>query len=161
LPWCKINFWSSTSTPLYYGANLYCNGALVTDVDCELFGNYTFCGYRNLQSVIIAEGKTTIPYAAFWNCTNLKSIVIPNSVNTIEENAFKDCTQIKDVHFGGSSADRTDKMRILSGNECLTNATWHYAFTSTLLSYWHLFLLGAVVIAGGILLVIFIKKGFI
>jgi len=50
-----------------------------------------FVGCKNLKSVTIPAGVTSIGYSAFDGCTNLTSITVPASVTSIERGAFYDC----------------------------------------------------------------------
>ncbi len=104
--WCNISFYDPYSNPLYYGANLYLNGELVTDL-------------------IIPNSVTSIGFYAFYNCDSLESITIPNSVTSIGYNAFSDCTNLKTVYYRGNEEDKA-KISIGSNNSDLTGATWYY-----------------------------------
>lgn len=119
--WFNIEFKYQDSNPLYYGANLYANNKLVTEVfvptdiskiNANIFANYTnlytvyipsnikeigqraFENCNNLSSVIIGEGLEQINDYAFYNCKNLSKISIPQSVKTIGNNAFKNCESL-------------------------------------------------------------------
>ena len=82
--WCGINFMSGNSNPLYYGHNLYLNGALVTNLT-------------------IPEGTTAIPNNAFGGGTCINTVNIPNSVTSIGESAFSGCAGLA-VHYSGTIA---------------------------------------------------------
>ena len=125
--WFNIKFddyWGSTtgtSNPLYYGANLYLNGTLITELViptgtkiisyCAFYNykklisvtipdsvtsisKYAFYGCTGLKSVTIGKGVTNINDYAFYGCTGLTSITIPNSVKSIRSNAFSKCTNL-------------------------------------------------------------------
>ena len=70
--WCRINFNSGSSNPLYYAHNLYLKGDLITKLE-------------------IPSSVTSIGSYAFGYCSSLTSITIPNSVTSIGNSAFKDC----------------------------------------------------------------------
>ena len=57
-------------------------------------GNYTFYGCTNLTSIIISDCVTHIGDNAFWGCTKLASITIPQSVTSIGNNPFHNCTKL-------------------------------------------------------------------
>jgi hypothetical protein len=82
--WCGITFSSENSNPLYYGHNLYINGALVTNLT-------------------IPEGVTAIPNYAFCCGTCINTVNIPSSVTSFGEYAFSNCSGIA-VHFSGTIA---------------------------------------------------------
>ena len=106
--WCNIKFnyynisgYSFYSNPLYYGADLYIDGKLVSDVvipnTVDKISNYAFINYNNLRSVTISHGVKTIGDAAFSNCPNLENIYIADSVTTIGNSAFSSCISLKSV----------------------------------------------------------------
>ena len=79
--WLKIYFapfygYSYAKNPLCYGAALYLNNELLTDL-------------------VIPEGTTKINAEAFYNCTSLKRVVIPSSVTAIGTDAFSQCRNLE------------------------------------------------------------------
>ena len=60
-------------------------------------GDYVFCQSTSLTSVTIPSGVTTIGKYAFSNCDSLTSITIPNSVTSIGEKAFNSCKGLTNV----------------------------------------------------------------
>ena len=93
--WCEIDF-GYYSNPLYYGANLYLNGELVTDLvipdGVTSIPYMAFSGCSLLKSVSFAEGSqlTYIGSNAFQNCSRLTSIIIPDSVTHIGNDILSD-----------------------------------------------------------------------
>ena len=83
----------------------------------QVIQNYAFADCRDLKSVVIPEGVTTIEmtvfqgsglesitipqsvtrigYAAFQYCKNLSSVVIPENVTTISAEAFAGCSALR------------------------------------------------------------------
>ena len=51
----------------------------------------------NLETVVIGDAVTTIPFHAFINCSNLKSITIGNSVENIGKSAFYCCSSLESI----------------------------------------------------------------
>lgn len=101
--WYNIRFVDLDSNPLHYGADLYLNNVLVTEVafaegTTEINAN-AFAGCTSIESVTIPDGVTQIGNRAFDNCKNLKSVTIPNSVTKIDDDAFYGCPNIKEVHI--------------------------------------------------------------
>ena len=59
-------------------------------------GKQVFAG-RDMKSVVIPEGVTSIGAYAFAGCTSLTSITIPDSVFSIGEYAFQSCISLESV----------------------------------------------------------------
>ena len=80
--------------PLYYGASLYLNGTLVTDLvipdGVKLVNAYAFNGCDSIKSVTFPAGVEVIPADSFTECDNLKKVVIPSGTTQIASNAFPD-----------------------------------------------------------------------
>ncbi len=76
--WCAIEFEGATSNPLSYGAGLYINNTLVTELiipdNVTSIGDYAFRGCESLTSVVIGDGVTSIGDRAFSSCDGLTSI---------------------------------------------------------------------------------------
>ena len=117
--WFNIEFGGSYTNPLYYGADLYIGGELVTEVvvpesvttieeqlrgctsltsitihfGVTSIGSSAFSGCSNLESVSFAEGSqlTSIGDYAFFGCSSLTSIEIPAGVTSIGNSAFWGC----------------------------------------------------------------------
>ena len=94
--WCKIDFAGYDANPLYYGANLYANNTLVSQLD-------------------IASDVTAIKDYAFYNCKSITSVSLPDSVVEIGKRAFYSCSNIKSFSGKFSSADG----RCLVVDDCL------------------------------------------
>ena len=54
------------------------------------------CPDKNIKSVVIPEGVTTIGHAAFFGCA-LESVQMPASMTTIEQDAFSWCSSLENV----------------------------------------------------------------
>ena len=76
--WCKIDFGTSDSNPLYYAKNLYLNGELLTNIEIPNsiteIKRYAFNGCSGLTSVTIPESVTRIGNCAFYGCSGLSSV---------------------------------------------------------------------------------------
>lgn len=148
--WCNIQFPDNASNPLYYGANLYINGKLVTDLvipdtvvtikyrafdhcgsltslvigdGVTSIENYAFQYCGSLTSVVIGDSVTSIDSFAFHSCSNLASIVIPVSLTTFTL-AFYLCPNITDIYYKGT-AEQWSQI----SSEISTSATIHYNYT--------------------------------
>ena len=62
--------------------------------DCSAFSECP-----NLETVVFANGTTSIPSYALWDCKNLKNITIPETVTDIESGAFEDCVSLKTIQL--------------------------------------------------------------
>ena len=72
------------------------NGAPVTEITGSAFKN------KNIESVVIPEGVTTIGSSAFESCGSLTSIEIPSGVTTIENRTFWLCSRLTSVEIPSS-----------------------------------------------------------
>lgn len=57
---------------------------------------------RNISSVTINKGITSIGKCAFWGCSSLTSITIPSSVTTISSWAFNSCSSLTNITIPNS-----------------------------------------------------------
>lgn len=93
----------------------------VTSIKENAFNN---C--NKLTSVFLPEGVTTLETCAFNNCYRLASITLPNSLVSIDKDAFIGCSAMAEVYYNGTEEEREEKLTIDTGNNTLTDATWHY-----------------------------------
>ena len=104
--WCNISFGDATVNPLFYGAKLYLNGELVTELvipnTVTEIKTYAFRNCSSLTSVVIPDSVTSIGSDAFYNCTSLTSVVIPDKVTSIGSEAFYNCTSLTSVNYLGT-----------------------------------------------------------
>ena len=61
----------------------------VTSID-----NWAFQGCESLTRVVIPEGVTSIGESAFEGCSSLTSVVIPEGVTSIGDDAFQGCESL-------------------------------------------------------------------
>ena len=59
---------------------------------------------RDITSIDIPAGTTTIGENTFWGCRSLTEVTIPNSVTSIGANAFSGCTGLTEVTIPNSVA---------------------------------------------------------
>ena len=104
--WCKIDFQSKESNPLWYANNLYLNNELITSLhfpsNLSKVKDYTFIGCNTLTNVIIPNSVTSIGNSAFQKCSGLTSMSIPNSVTLIGNSAFQECSGLASVSIPNS-----------------------------------------------------------
>ena len=84
-------------------------------------GDYAFNGCSSLTSVTIPDSVTTIGEAAFESCDSLTSVTIPNSVTTIGVEAFFYCSSLTSVTIPDSVT--TIGKRAFQGCSSLTSVT--------------------------------------
>ena len=99
--WCNIDFAYFTSNPLSYGADLYLNNNLVTNLTVPngitSIKDYAFYGCTSLISVDLPTSVESIGNSAFEYCGSLISIDIPESVQSIGNSAFYRCVSLISV----------------------------------------------------------------
>ena len=116
--WCHIQFSTSYSNPLRYGATLHINREPITDLvipgSVTSISEYAFVGCTRLSSITLPDSITSIGGGAFSACTGLTSIKIPDSVITIGPSAFSGCTGLTSVTIG----DGITVIREFTFNKC-------------------------------------------
>jgi hypothetical protein len=83
--WCGITFTNNNSNPLCYGARLYLEGKLVTEL-------------------VVPEHVKDIKERAFYRCSSLTSVAIPEGMVSIGKDAFSDCNGLVAVHVSSIEA---------------------------------------------------------
>jgi len=100
--WCKITFISYDSNPLVYGAKLYIDNELVTEITvtdaATNIGAHAFNGYSALTSVTVLAGVTKIGKEAFAECVNLMNAEIHAA--EIGSVAFQNCDALETLTLG-------------------------------------------------------------
>ena len=130
--WCNIEFTTSESNPLYYSANLYLNGELVTELiipdGVTSIGPFTFRNCSSLTSVTIPDSVTYIGSYIFENCASLKSVTIGNGVTSISSYAFNLCSSLTSITIPDSVTSISSYA--FSGCSSLTSITIPDSVTS-------------------------------
>ena len=83
--WCGISFSNNNANPLCYGARLYLDGKLVTEL-------------------VIPDNVREIKERAFYRCSSLTSVAIPEGLQVIGRDAFSDCNGLTAVHVSSIEA---------------------------------------------------------
>ena len=78
---------------------------------------------KQITTVKIKSGVTSIGACAFWGCVALTSVTIPKSVTEIGNSAFSGCSELRKVYYDGSN---TQWSRMDTGNFGLVVATVIY-----------------------------------
>ena len=81
-----------TTPELFSSISLESDIIFVTDTD-----TYGFNFPKNVVSVILPEGTTSIDESTFYKYTNLLNIVIPSSITSIGEKAFEYCKNLTSI----------------------------------------------------------------
>ena len=69
--------------------------------DTKGIAPHAFVNCKNITSVTLPDGITTIGHGAFAGCSNLENVIIPNSVTKIGDEAFGSCTKLKLNEYNG------------------------------------------------------------
>ena len=88
------------------------------------------------KEYIVPDGVTTIDDWAFSSCDRIKSVTIPNTVTRIEWYTFDSCYNLTDLYYIGSE-EQWKRVFIWSGNDCLLNATTHFAVNGHIFGDWY------------------------
>ena len=109
--WCRIDFGTADSNPLYQRANLYLNGELVTALVIPAgiteVKNFAFTGCQSITTLVVPEGVTTVGCEAFCHCYNLADIQLPETLTTLRFGAFSR-TGIETISFPAAVTELPD-----------------------------------------------------
>lgn len=126
--WLNITFDYYYANPIWYGANLYFNGELVTEIEIpDTVTSIGFIAFRNCTSltrIVIPDSVTSFGDYAFYGCTSLESIIIPKSVTSIGMSIFYDCTSLTSIYFEGT----VEEWNAMDGNK---GNYWNYNVPAT------------------------------
>ncbi|MBE6707706.1 MAG: hypothetical protein E7578_00515 [Ruminococcaceae bacterium] len=108
--WCNgFGVVGADTSPLQYGAELYLDGELVTDLiipdDVTSIGGYAFAGCTSIKSVFIPKSVTYIAMSAFYGCENLTDVYYEATKNELEWEPWKNIkidenTYVENIHYG-------------------------------------------------------------
>lgn len=104
--WCRVNFASYNSSPMYYAKALYLNGQPISGV-LELSAGvtkvpkYAFYGCEGITELKLSDSVTVIESDAFTYCSGLTSANLGSGVTKIESGAFSYCTNLISVTMDG------------------------------------------------------------
>ena len=112
IEWCKIKFSNNHSNPMSGGANLYCEGNIITEAVFP--ENTTHIGYAyycctSITSVVIPDYIVSIADGAFFNCSAITSITIPDSVTKLGRHVFMGCESITNIVLPDSVSTISDQ----------------------------------------------------
>ena len=99
--WFKIYFRNAAASPLCYGAKLYLNDQLLTELtipeNITEIKDYAFYGCSSIEKVIISDNVTSIGKNVFSCCDALSSVTIGNGVTSISEAVFQGCRALTSI----------------------------------------------------------------
>lgn len=67
------------------------------DSNITSVGQGAFSGRRNLTTMNLPQGMTTLQSSTFYHCSGLTSVTIPSSVTAIEREAFEGCYNLPSI----------------------------------------------------------------
>ncbi len=105
--------------------------AIVIPNSVTLMGSQVFEDCTALTSVTLPNDLTEIWSGMFRGCTSLRSVTLPTNVKKIWFGTFENCKSLKDVYYGGTEKQWQEVIVEQEANECLQNATIHYAQNPT------------------------------
>lgn len=62
-------------------------------------GSFIFRECSALETAVISEGITTIPYGLFFRCSALEDVALPEGITEICEGAFNECISLEEIDF--------------------------------------------------------------
>lgn len=65
-------------------------------------GNGAYPVSKSLETFILGEGHTSVPYEACFNCENLTNVKLPSTVTAISSSAFYGCIGLKSIDIPAS-----------------------------------------------------------
>lgn len=79
----------------------------------------SFSQCKQMESIVLPEGLTSISQQAFYDCSSLKSINIPEGITSIPYYAFNGCGKLKSIELPQSLTDIAESAFNRSGLESI------------------------------------------
>ena len=95
--------------------------SLVVNEGVTSIGSSAFFGCSGLTSAMIADSVTGIRDYAFSGCSNLTRVAMGKGITSIGNHAFDECSSLSTVNYSGTIA-QWEKISISDGNNCLAVA---------------------------------------
>ncbi len=114
------NFTDETATEIVFPS--YIGKLSVTELDF----NFEIDSVAPVKSLVLPENLSRIDSFVFYDFKDLESVTISENTTYIGYGAFAGCDNIKDVYYGGTEEQWAD-VTINEANQCLKNATIHFA----------------------------------
>ena len=74
----------------------------------DVIGSYAFHGCRELTSLTLPAGITSIGDHAFYGCSGLTSLTLPAGITSIGNHAFEDCRGLTSIYVYAEKVPRID-----------------------------------------------------
>ena len=110
----KIGFnqGSNDVGPLINGADLYCNGKLVTEVKIPAGTTevvYILQGCTSIEKITVPSSVQRFSSYAFCNMPSLKEVIFedPGKITDVSFGVFQNCTSLVSVDFSGFTSLKT------------------------------------------------------
>lgn len=69
----------------------------INGIKVKKLGDYMFCNYSGLETVVIPDGVTEIGNGTFFGCWELRNINIPDGIEKIGDQGFGDCYKLENI----------------------------------------------------------------
>ncbi len=96
--------------------------ATIYGSDAMNLPTYVFFDRRDIKTIIVSEGLTSVGSYTFSNCYGLKTVKLPSTMKTINARAFENCTSLSEINFPKGLT--TIGLNAFSGCGSLTNVNF-------------------------------------
>ncbi len=86
-------------------------------------GYQAFANCKNITTITLGDGVSTIGEYAFSRCAKLATVTIGNDVTSVGKGAFKDCSVLKKVYYKGTE----EEYRAISLGDKYSSPTYYRA----------------------------------
>jgi hypothetical protein len=101
--WCNIEFENRDSSPLRYNTHFFLDGSeiknLIIPSSISTIKDFTFSGYRYIETIEIPQTITSIGNYSFSECRSLSIINFPQSIKSIGTWSFYFCDNLSSINI--------------------------------------------------------------
>ena len=114
---CEVGYSQRNSDTLYIPKTIYGNNVvkienigsgsakkIVLPSTVKSIGKRAFKWCKNIETMSLPDGLTTIEDEVFYGCSSLKEITLSASVKSIGNSAFSDCSELTNVIFADTNS---------------------------------------------------------